>query len=60
MPVAGLGIIFLSASQISTPQPKEALSGVTRAVLKNGLRVVDHQESAGSAGNRGRELSDRR
>jgi len=32
--------MLLSVTPLSIPQPKEAASGVTRAVLKNGLRVV--------------------
>ena len=35
-----LGLIVVATAPNSIPQPKEEPSGVTRAVLKNGLRVV--------------------
>jgi zinc protease len=38
--IACLGLVLLSAARHSIPQPEAAASAVTRAVLKNGLRVV--------------------
>lgn len=37
---ASIGLVLLTAAPLSIPQPKARFSGVTRAVLKNGLRVV--------------------
>ncbi len=37
---ACLGLVLHSTAPLSTPQPRDASSAITRAVLKNGLRVV--------------------